>query len=142
MVGAIGQQRYDDLLPEQRAALLDFAYRRPRWLTGNAGTLQRAIDNDKAGSGWSNTRAVLERIGNARTDWRTRSDALYFANPLAENIYQIQEGDTLAAISRKTGLPENYLRSLNPRVRDWGGINAGQRIFIVDPQDWRHGPVR
>jgi GH24 family phage-related lysozyme (muramidase) len=138
---AIGQ-RYDDLLPEQKAALIDFAYRRPAWLINNAHDLQQAIDNDRAAGGWSNTRALLERIGNAPHDWRTKSDALYFANPLAQNIYQIQHGDTLAGISQKSGLPENYLRALNPQVSDWGSINAGQRIFVVKPQDRRRGQVR
>jgi GH24 family phage-related lysozyme (muramidase) len=116
VVGAIGQRRYNDLLPEQRAALLDFAYRRPSWLTDNASGLQQAINNDQAHGSWSNTRAALEQIGNATSDWRTQSDALYFANPLAEDIYQIREGDTLSGISRRTGLPESYLRALNPQV--------------------------
>jgi GH24 family phage-related lysozyme (muramidase) len=135
-------QHYDDLLPEQKAALIDFAYRRPAWLIDNAGGLQQAITNDRAAGGWSNTQALLGRMRDSPNDWRTKSDALYFANPLAENIYQIQRGDTLAGISRKTGLPENYLRALNPQVRDWDRINAGQRIFTVEPQDWRHGQVR
>jgi len=96
---------------------------------------------------------------NGPNDRRAQSNALYFANPRAENIYQVQPGDNLDRILRKTGLTKDHLQLLNqrdeskvnkqdqsykgrPYVADWGKLNAGQRIFIGDPKYWLRGPVR
>src|SRR5262249_21729372 len=108
-----------------------------------------AFDNEKAPGDYTLRRAVLEKLGG-KHDWRSASDALWFANPLAQNIYQIQPGDTLGDISDRTGVSQQQLMALNGDMnrdghvdaKDWGRINAGQRIFTIPPQFGRRGQIR
>ncbi len=47
----------------------------------------------------------------------------------AKRFYTVQEGDSLSAISVKTGIPVATLESLNPSV-DPGALQAGQLLRL------------
>jgi LysM repeat protein len=45
------------------------------------------------------------------------------------NVYVVKSGDSLSAISAKSGVPVATLESLNPRV-DPNALQAGQRLTL------------
>ncbi|MGC8707006.1 MAG: LysM peptidoglycan-binding domain-containing protein [Desulfurella sp.] len=46
-----------------------------------------------------------------------------------ENFYTVEPGDTLTAISQKTGINMNIIKSLNPSI-DWSNLQIGEEIVL------------
>ncbi|MGC9167601.1 MAG: LysM peptidoglycan-binding domain-containing protein [Desulfurella sp.] len=46
-----------------------------------------------------------------------------------KNFYTVEPGDTLTAISQKTGINMNIIKSLNPSI-DWSNLQIGEEIVL------------
>lgn len=138
-VGEEALPRFPRLFPEQQAALIDFAYQYPDWLTQNATDLRDALDDDyaNADANWTRTQEILGRMG--RNTPRRRSMIDLFIDPKADDRYQARPGDTLSSIGRATGLPQAEIVRQNPLIaeRGWNRLQAGERVVVKPLWKWR-----
>jgi hypothetical protein len=142
-VSGAGEDNFRRLRPEQQAVLFDFAYRGPSRIRGNS-ALRQALSNDLAFGSWDNTgRELLATVRQG--DRRAGYNVDYLRNPLAENVYTVQRGDTWEGVLKRTGMNEEYLAAINgiviPEDRNVR-LYAGQRLYIRPPQKGLRGRIR
>jgi LysM repeat protein len=81
------------------------------------------------GGGRSTPSSSSTRAEQRDLELKRRAARTARSTRLAQTVYVVRTGDTLAAIAQKTGVPIEKLQTLNPNL-DPQGLLSGQRIKL------------
>lgn len=90
--------------------------------------VSNARDSGKEDSGVQSTENATTKQAGRTTKARAKSPKRPAKKP---RTYTVQPGDTLGAISEKTGVPLTTIQDLNPQV-DSNALTTGQKIKLTE----------